>query len=98
MSSRSSKRYPPALRERAVRVVAECRHEHASGWATIESVAAKLGIGGDIPPADLEAATAVTTEPGDRPSAQTSKPPEPPGDSDACTEGTTAPRRGDDVW
>jgi transposase len=26
-------------------MVAECRHEHASEWATIESVAAKLGIG-----------------------------------------------------
>jgi transposase len=45
MSLPSSKRYPPELRERAVRMVAECRHEHASEWATIESVAAKLGIG-----------------------------------------------------
>jgi transposase len=45
MSSSSSKRYPPELRERAVRMVAECRHEHASEWATIESVATKLGIG-----------------------------------------------------
>ena len=45
MSEASSKRYPPELRERAVRMVAECRHEHPSEWATIESVAAKLGIG-----------------------------------------------------
>jgi transposase len=45
MSSSSSKRYPPELRERAVRMVAECRHEHPSEWVTIESVAAKLGIG-----------------------------------------------------
>jgi transposase len=45
MSSASSKRYPPELRERAVRMVAEYRHEHSSEWATIESVAAKLGIG-----------------------------------------------------
>ncbi|MCW2538984.1 MAG: transposase [Frankiales bacterium] len=45
MSSASSKRYPPELRERAVRMVAECRHEHGSEWAAIESVAAKLGIG-----------------------------------------------------
>ena len=43
--SGASKRYPPELRERAVRMVAECRHEHPSEWATIESVAAKLGIG-----------------------------------------------------
>jgi transposase len=40
-----SKRYPPELRERAVRMVVESRHEHSSEWATIESVAAKLGIG-----------------------------------------------------
>jgi transposase len=40
-----SKRYPPELRERAVRMVAESRHEHSSEWATIESVVAKLGIG-----------------------------------------------------
>ena len=45
MSLPSSKRYPPELRERAVRMVAESRHEHGSEWATIESVAAKLGIG-----------------------------------------------------
>lgn len=45
MSSATSKKYPPELRERAVRMVAECRHEHSSEWATIESVAAKLGIG-----------------------------------------------------
>ncbi len=45
MSSASSRKYPPELRERAVRMVAECRHEHPSEWATIESVAQKLGIG-----------------------------------------------------
>lgn len=45
MSSGSRKRYPPELRERAVRMVAEVRHEHVSEWAAIESVAAKLGIG-----------------------------------------------------
>jgi len=45
MSSATSRKYPPELRERAVRMVAECRHEHGSEWATIESVAEKLGIG-----------------------------------------------------
>ncbi len=45
MSSATSRKYPPELRERAVRMVAECRHEHSSEWATIESVAGKLGIG-----------------------------------------------------
>ena len=45
MSSASSRRYPPELREREVRMVAECRHEHQSEWATIVSVVQKLGIG-----------------------------------------------------
>ncbi|MGV0771750.1 IS3 family transposase [Mycobacterium syngnathidarum] len=40
-----SRKYPAALRERAVRMVAEVRDQHASEWAAIESVAAKLGIG-----------------------------------------------------
>ena len=38
-------RYPPELRERAMRLVREHRNEHASEWAAIQSVAAKLGIG-----------------------------------------------------
>jgi transposase len=42
MSSVWSKRYPPELRERAVRMVGKCRHEHGSEWAAIESVAAKV--------------------------------------------------------
>ena len=41
----TSKRYPPELRERAVRMVSEVRHEHSSEWAAIVSVAHKLGIG-----------------------------------------------------
>lgn len=45
MSSGSQKRYPPELRERAVRMVTEVQHEHAGEWAAIESVASKLGIG-----------------------------------------------------
>lgn len=43
--SRRSGSYPKELRERAVRLVAEVRPEHASEWAAIESVASKLGIG-----------------------------------------------------
>jgi transposase len=34
--------YPP---ERAVRLVAECRPDHASEWGAMRSVAQKLGIG-----------------------------------------------------
>ena len=37
--------YPPELRERAVRMVAECCGEHASEWEMTWSVASKLGIG-----------------------------------------------------
>lgn len=43
--SGSPKRYPPELRERAVRMVAEVRSQHPSEWAAIASVASKLGIG-----------------------------------------------------
>jgi len=35
-------KYPRELRERAVRMVFEHAHEHASQWATIKSVADKL--------------------------------------------------------
>ena len=35
--------YSPEVRERAVRMVFEHTHEHASQWATIRSVAEKLG-------------------------------------------------------
>jgi transposase len=38
-------RYPPELRERAVRMVAEVRPGLDSQWAAIESVAHHLGIG-----------------------------------------------------
>ena len=40
-------RYPPELRERAVRLVREHRGEYPSEWATIVSVAGKLGIGAE---------------------------------------------------
>jgi len=37
-------RYPPELRERAMRLVREHRDEHPSEWAAIESVAEKPGM------------------------------------------------------
>src|SRR3954465_15833615 len=41
--SGTSRRYSPEVRERAVRMVFEHRHEHASQWAAIGSVAGKIG-------------------------------------------------------
>jgi transposase len=40
-----SVRYPQELRERAVRLVAESRADHATEWEAMRSVAQKLGIG-----------------------------------------------------
>ncbi len=39
----TSKRYSPEVRERAVRMVLEQQTEHSSQWATIQSIASKLG-------------------------------------------------------
>ena len=40
---KTRKRYSPEVRERAVRLVFEHRHEHESQWSTIESISAKIG-------------------------------------------------------
>ena len=45
MSGGSSRRYPPELRERAVRMVAEISDQHESEWAAISEVARLLGVG-----------------------------------------------------
>jgi len=40
---KKSVKFSPEVRERAVRLVFECRSEHPSLWAAVESVAAKMG-------------------------------------------------------
>jgi transposase len=44
MSANSSRRYPPELRERAVRMVAEVREQHETEWAAMRAVEL-LGVG-----------------------------------------------------
>jgi transposase len=41
----SRRRYPPELRERAVRMVAEISGQHDSEWSAISEVARLLGVG-----------------------------------------------------
>ena len=45
MSGTTSRRYPPELKQRAVRMVGEIRGDHESDWAAISQVAELLGIG-----------------------------------------------------
>ena len=45
MSGNTSRRYPPELRERAVRMVGEVRGQHESEWAAMAVVAELLGVG-----------------------------------------------------
>lgn len=44
MSGNTSRRYPPELRERAVRMVTEVRTEQESEWAAMRRVAQLLGV------------------------------------------------------
>jgi len=40
---KTSKRYSPVERERAVRLVFDQQHQHSSQWSAIESIANKIG-------------------------------------------------------
>lgn len=45
MLANSSRRYPPELRKRAVRMVVEISDQHESEWAAMGEVARLLGVG-----------------------------------------------------
>ena len=45
MPGNTTRRYPPELQERAVRMVAEIRQDHESQWAAMAKVAELLGVG-----------------------------------------------------
>lgn len=45
MPGNTSRRYPPELKERAVRMLAEIRDQHESEWAAMNQVSQLLGVG-----------------------------------------------------
>ncbi len=47
MTKKTSNRFSPEIRERAVRMVLEHGSDHASQWAAISSIASKIGCTGE---------------------------------------------------
>lgn len=47
MTESTGKRFAPEVRDRAVRMVLEHQGDHATQWAAISSIAAKIGCSGE---------------------------------------------------
>ena len=65
---KKSNKFSPEVRERAVRLVQEHRGEYASLWATVESIAPKMGC---VPSTLLDWVKQVEVDSGSRPGVST---------------------------
>ena len=67
---KKSNKFSPEVRERAVRLVLEHRGEYPSLWATVESIAPKMGC---VPSALLDWVKQAEVDSGSRPGVSTSE-------------------------